>query len=38
MAILQLDLEIARWQNLDHAPLEFYVFFSTHRGGTEVTR
>ena len=38
MAVLKLDLEIARWQDLDHAPLEFYVFFSTHRGGTEVTR
>jgi len=38
VAILQLDLEIARWQDLDHAALEFYVFFSTHRGGTEVTR
>ena len=38
MAVLQLDFEIARRQDLDHAALEFYVFFSTHRGGTEVTR
>jgi hypothetical protein len=38
VAVLQLDLEIARWQDLDHAALEFYVFFSTHRGGREVTR
>jgi hypothetical protein len=34
MAVLQLDLEIARRQNLDHAALEFYVFFSTHLART----
>jgi hypothetical protein len=38
VAVLKLNLEIARWQDLDHSSLEFYVFFSTHRGGTEVTR
>jgi hypothetical protein len=38
VTILQLDLEVARRQDLDHAALEFYVLFATHRGGREVTR
>jgi hypothetical protein len=31
VAILQLNPEIARRQDLNHAALEFYVFFSSHR-------
>jgi len=36
VAILQLDLEIARWQDFDHAALEFYVFFSTIVAGQKL--
>jgi hypothetical protein len=30
VAVLELDLEVARGQHLDHPALEFYVLFSAH--------
>jgi len=36
--ILKLDTKVARGQNFDHAPLKFYVLFSSHRRDAEATR
>src|ERR1039457_3509396 len=33
MAVFELDPEVARGQDFDHAALKLYVFFSTHWGG-----